>query len=284
MPCLLVQGLSNAQQHWGWVDRDNTAVRLHPTDFALLSVEVEQLPLLQQLLQRVAGYKDMHPDRRIRGSSNWQPEGPLAAAFSDGQLPQQQQEHHPALRQAAPGLKLIQEPAWQQQQQHSQQSPSLAGVHSLPSKQLLADAPDSVQQALASSKPVDKQPQPQPPAEQQVQPPTDEPAPDAADEDSIWSVSKPPGRMSTAHTIGLDPKNKADREAGYNKDELRRRRRGLLGWAADWWGGSSSGQEQQGLGRGVKESVSGVTALLEAPVLWKQGFSGKGIKVGVVGG
>lgn len=84
--------------------------------------------------------------------------------------------------------------------------------------------------------------------------------------------------MSTSHTIGLDPNSKADREAGYNKDELRRRRRGLLSWASGLWGGN--GQQQQGRkSRALRQAESRVTHLLEAPVLWKQGFSGKGIKV-----
>jgi hypothetical protein len=263
------------------VGRDNKAVQLHPTDFALLSVDPEQLPQLLKLLQHVPGFRDVHPDRRIQGVSNWQPEGPLAAAFSDAPLQQQQQQTHPALRQSPGALKLVQE-----------------AVAAMPSKQLLADAPvdgssqqgdpgssSSQQAAQQQQQGQQQQQQPQPPAEQAgVQPPT---AGDAVDEDgdSIWSVGKPPGRMSTAHTIGLDPKSKADREAGYNKDELRRkssRRRGLLSWASGLWSSSSSSSSSgRSSGRLLQQADTRVTHLLEAPVLWKQGFSGKGIKVGV---
>lgn len=259
------------------MSRANKAVQLHPTDFALLSTGAEQLPQLLQLLHHVPGFRDVHPDRRIQGVSNWQPEGPLAAAFSDASLQQQQTQKqqqqqaqtqtHPALRQPAGALKLVQE------------------VAAMPSKQLLADAPvdGSSQQGDpgGSSQQAAQQQQPQPPAEQAGVQPLTAATGDAdggGDDDSIWSVGKPPGRMSTAHTIGLDPKSKADRDAGYNKDELRRksRRRGLLSWASGLWSGGSSSSS----GRLLQQTDTRVTHLLEAPVLWKQGFSGKGIKVG----
>jgi hypothetical protein len=271
-----MQGLSAAQHHWSWVQRDNTAVQLHPTDFALLSVDEAQLPQLLQLLQQIPSFRDAHPDRRIRGSSSWKPEGPLAAAFSDGQLQQQQQQPaRPELRHAAGALKLTQEAAGSEEHSHTQPS-VLAGLQAMPTKHLLADAPDSSTQQAAQQQ---QQQQPQQPVEPPpVQPPTADA--DDAEGDSIWSVGKPPGRMSTSHTIGLDPNSKADREAGYNKDELRRRRRGLLSWASDLWGGSRQQQQQGGKTRALRQAESRVTHLLEAPVLWKQGFSGKGIKVG----
>jgi hypothetical protein len=145
----------------------------------------------------------------------------------------------------------------------------------MPTKQLLADAADS--QPTTGSSPAAS---PQQQQEQQPQP-LSETAANDAEGDSIWSTSKPPGRMSTAHTIGLDPHNKADRAAGYNKDELRKKRRSLLGWASGLWGGSQQQQQPAGhLGRALRQSDTRVTSLLEAGVLWKQGFSGKGIKVG----
>ena len=111
-------------------------------------------------------------------------------------------------------------------------------------------------------------------------------------------MSKPPGRWTTKPTIGLDPRNPADREAGMGREELRRssRRRGLL--ASSWQrlfgstssggGGGSSGdadgavQQQQGqrkFGRTLTAGSTAVTTLLEAGKLWDQGYSGKGIKV-----
>jgi hypothetical protein len=271
-----MQGLSAAQQHWSWVQRDNAAVQLHPTDFALLSVDEAQLPQLLQLLQRLPSFRDAHPDRRIQGSSSWKPEGPLAAALSNGQVQQQQQPARPELRHAAGALKLTQEAGGFKEDSDIQPS-VLASLQALPTKQLLADAPDSNSQQAAQQQPL----QPQPPAEAPpVQPPTVDADADAAEGDSIWSVGKPPGRMSTSHTIGLDPNSKADREAGYNKDELRRRRRGLLSWASDLWGGRRQQQQQGRKSRVLRQAESRVTHLLEAPVLWKQGFSGKGIKVG----
>lgn len=90
----LGKALAHLQQHWAWLERPNKAALQHPSDFALLSVAPLQLQVLRAALQQVSGFRDMHPDRRIRGLLNWQPEGELAAAFSNVQQ-QQQQQHHP---------------------------------------------------------------------------------------------------------------------------------------------------------------------------------------------
>jgi hypothetical protein len=272
-------------QGWSWVERANQAVQHHPSDFALLAVDEAQLEQVgQRLAAALPSFRDLHPDRRIRGSANWVPEGPLAAAFSDA--PQQVDAAGAALRQPPSALRLAQEP-------------SSSATAAMPSRVLLADG-DQAGSSKQQGAPVPGPAQQQPEQQQQQQQPAPVPAPDAAAaagendapaEDSIWHVSKPPGRMSTKHTIGLDPASKADRDAGYNKDELRRRkqrRRGLLAWAADWatgalWPQQSEGADSQrppGRRRLAADGDTRVTTLLEAPKLWKEGFSGKGIKVG----
>jgi hypothetical protein len=265
------------QQYWAWLERSNKAALQYPSDFALLSVAPLQLPALRLALQAVSGFRDMHPDRRIRGLLNWQPEGELAAAFSD--VAQQQQQQHPALRTQAGQLRMQQEPDFEQQRHQQQQQRSL-----------LADAEQPTQQ-----QPTDKQQQ------QQLGPPlapssssSADPAADGDDDaDSIWTVSKPPGRLTTKPTIGLDPRNPADREASMGREELRRssRRRNLL--SSSWqrlFGSSSSSSDEDGgvvrpdkgqrkLGRSLTAGSDTVTVLLEAGKLWDQGHSGKGIKV-----
>jgi hypothetical protein len=277
-----LQALSHLQQHWAWLERSNKAALQYPSDFALLSVAPLQLPALRLALQAVSGFRDVHPDRRIRGLLNWQPEGELAAAFSNV-AQQQQQQQHPALRTHAEELRMQQEPDFGQQRQQQQQQRSL-----------LADAEQPTQQ-----QPADKQQQQQ----QQGPPPvpSNSPSADQAvngddDADSIWTVSKPPGRLTTKPTIGLDPRNPADREASMGREELRRssRRRNLL--ASSWqrlFGSTSGGngdddgsivQQERGqrkLGRSLTAGPDTVTVLLEAGKLWDQGYSGKGIKVRV---
>eukprot|EP00775_Hariotina_reticulata_P005633 gene5633-5872_t len=80
------QGLKHLKGQWQWVDRANKALQ-YPSDFALISVSRPGLEQVQQALERVPGFKDLHPDKVIHGALKWQPEGPLAAAFSDAALP-----------------------------------------------------------------------------------------------------------------------------------------------------------------------------------------------------
>lgn len=275
---------------WAWVARPNKAAQRYPTDFALLAVQEAQLAAVTAALQQLEGFRDVHPDRRIRGSANWQPEGPLAAAFSDAPAHARQAAAAattgggggpPQTRQQAGGLRLKQEAP----RQHT--AAAAAAAAALPSRQLLGDDGDGGQ--AGSSKATAPAPSPAPGSSPVDAEPGQQPAEgqDGAGGGSIWDVSKPPGRLSTRPTIGLDPASKADREAGYNKDELRRRRRGLLAWAADTaagllWGGQQEQQQQHDGGSSGRRRLmqdTRVTTLLEAPKLWKQGYSGKGIKV-----
>jgi hypothetical protein len=272
-----LQALAHLQQHWAWLERPNKAALQHPSDFALLSVAPTQLQALRSALQQVSGYRDMHLDRRIRGLLNWQPEGELASAFSN--IPQQQQQQQ-QLR-APPGrIRMHQEPESGRQGQQQQLGRSL-----------LADAEQPTQQ-----QPVEQQQQQGPPPAAGSSAGASQAA-DAADEDadSIWTVSKPPGRLTTKPTIGLDPRNPADREESLGREELRRssRRRNLLAssWQRLFGGSSSSGdagdgvlqqgqhQGQRKLGRSLTAGSDAVTVLLEAGKLWDQGYSGKGIRV-----
>jgi hypothetical protein len=362
----VLQALAGVQQHWSWVERANRAVQMYPSDFALLSLSAQHMGSVQQRLRVIPGFRDVHADRRIRGSTKWRPEGPLAAAFSDaaGVL---QGRHHPAapmLRQQPAALRLLREPRFKGSTAAGAAGAGLA----MPSRLLLADqTPGSASSssqpspgAASSSSPVQPPvPGPVQPPQQEQQPQQEQASPEAdADGDAgdIWRVSKPPGRLQTRPTIGLDPASKADRAGGFNKDELRRRhravarrRRGLLAWAADTWQQCTQGswqqctlgQQPQGQGQALQEGApppaaqskytftstphpaagaqqpqpragaqqpqqkqysftsvpqsqaatqrrrlqangggdTRVTTLLEAAKLWKQGFSGKGIKV-----
>ncbi len=257
---LLTAALSGLTGHWAWQERPNKAATMLPSDFALLSVAACALQQLQTALQHVPSVRDVHLDRRLRGLRGWQPEGPLAHAVVDA-------AHLPLDAAAAGELRLVQQ------------------------RTLLADAPPPApaQQPIAADPQQSgqqQQQQQQPAAPGSAAHPTP-PAPED-DGDSIWSVSKPPGRLRTRPTIGLDPNNPADRESSWGKEELRRssRRRlqGLLDWGASaltrMLSGGSSGSTA---GRRVtSRSLTGdtlVTSMMAAEQLWNQGFSGKGIKV-----
>jgi len=144
----LLQGLNHLQGQWKWVDRVNKAVQF-PSDFALLAVSRPKLGQVQQALKQVPGFRDIHPDKAIRGALKWQPEGPLAAAFSDTALPagqvnparlrlRREGQHH-QLRHLQTGSNLQQgssspavgtptapSPVPQQEQQQGQQQPGAA--------------------------------------------------------------------------------------------------------------------------------------------------------------
>lgn len=250
------QALGHLQQHWTWLDRKNKA-QAYPSDFALLSVARPGVELLQQALQQVSGYKDMHPDRRIRGLKDWQPEGPLVAAFSDGFELQQQ----PLPEQNASGMRL--------QQQVAADMPEPAGsAGGMSGRQLIGDEEQaSSSKPAAPIAPSTSQPQQQGQQQQATS--------DNEYMESIWHTSKPPGRFTTKPTIGLDPSSPADREASQGREELRKRR-SLLSWSKDLLGAMTAGQRGRAL---ANPSDMRVTTLLEAKKLWDQGFSGKGIKV-----
>lgn len=258
---LLLQFLGHLKQHWTWLDRHNKAQN-YPSDFALLSIARPSLGQLQQALQQVAGYKDMHPDRRIRGLKNWQPEGQLAGAFSDSRAQPQQ-----LLKQPGASMRLRQGPADNQHRVYEN-----ADSSRIPSRQLFGDEdkPGVSGDQAGSSKPaVPSAPSPEQQQQQQ------QAVNDSDQAESIWTTSKPPGRLTTRPTIGLDPHNPADRAASQGKDELRKRR-SLLSWSQGVLAGLGTRQQGRSL---TGPGDTRVTTLLEAKKLWDQGYSGKGIKV-----
>lgn len=202
-------------------------------------------------MKQVADIKDIHPDRRIRGLKNWQPEGQLAPLFSDS-LQHQQQEQRFVQDRGASSLRLQRTTAGDSESEHQ-----------APMRQLLGDE-------LDTSEPLQAMPEQQ----QQQQQQTETKGSEGAAE-SVWTTSKPPGRFTTKPTIGLDPRNPADRAASQGKEELRKRR-SLLTWGKESLGVSKGHQR----GRRLSGSAdTRVTTLLEAKKLWDQGYSGKGIKV-----
>lgn len=252
---VLPQVLGHLRQHWTWLDRHNKAQN-YPSDFALLSISRPSLGKLQQALQQASGYKDMHPDRRIRGLKNWQPEEQLAAAFSDNSAQPQQ-----LLHQQGAHLRLQQGPA---DNQHSAYEIADSSRQLLGEEDKPGFSGDDAKPAAPAA------PSPELQQQQQQQAPNDN---DQAE--SIWTTSKPPGRFTTRPTIGLDPNNPADRAASQGKDELRKRR-SLLSWSQGVL--AALGTKRRGR-RLTDTSDTRVTTLLEAKKLWDQGYSGKGIKV-----
>ncbi|KIY97835.1 hypothetical protein MNEG_10128 [Monoraphidium neglectum] len=94
----------------------------------------------------------------------------------------------------------------------------------------------------------------------------------APDWDDVLSVKKPPGRLQTKPTIGLDPSDPSHRE------ELRRRLRLRLRWRRS----AARRRRARALLQGQDAGQGGgVAAMLSAPSVWEEGFTGKGVKVGV---
>lgn len=67
---------------WRWIDRANKAA-LHPTDFGIVSIQPATHAAVASRIQGMASVRDMHPDRRFTGHLNWVPEGPLRQAVFD---------------------------------------------------------------------------------------------------------------------------------------------------------------------------------------------------------
>ncbi|KAG2499417.1 hypothetical protein HYH03_002364 [Edaphochlamys debaryana] len=67
---------------WSWIDRHNPAAR-HPTDFALLSTSPDGEEGVRRRLQSAAGVRGVHADQRYTGRLAWAPEGELQGLVLD---------------------------------------------------------------------------------------------------------------------------------------------------------------------------------------------------------
>ena len=225
---------SGGRLEWRWVARRNRAAAL-PTDFALVELpDGPEARALAHALPRL--YKDVHPDRRLGG-------GALKS------LERRQLEAAAAAARRRLG---------------ERQGRALRGGGDGDGGPAPPPAPSPAPSPAAAG-----------PSQQQQQQ-QQQPGPGANDsggawEDDVLSVTKPPGRLRTRPTIGLDPSDPSQREQGGGRDgELRRRRkqrrrRALLA------GGATGG------GSGA----AGVAALVKAKEIWDQGHTGQGVRVGV---
>lgn len=184
----------------------------------------------------------MFPDKQYSGRLHWHPQGALKDLFVDSHILQHDSKHSEPAAVPAAAAAAAQSTGSQLSQPAASSTPLHNDHMVAPYRQLLTDGDNSLpaSNTAPTSPPVPAVTSPAPPDAQDT----------GLNVSHLFTVSKPPGRLTTKPTIGLDP---SDATA---KEELRRRSRSLL----------------------LSDKV---TDMLEAPKIWAQGFSGQHVKVGV---
>lgn len=226
---------------WFWVPRHNPAAA-HPTDFGLLALATGEAKRIGLGLSHLQAVRDVHADKRLSGSLLWSPEGPLAGAFADSRAARQ------ASSEGSSGSAASDTPA--------------ATARGLRSDAAAAAAAEGGKEEAAFDFSVQRGPG-RPITRFMME---DE---DTDDEDSPLSDHSKAGNAAVdGQSQGMDHTSGGERD--------------LLGMGRDVQEQAPEQQweqQREQRRRNLQRKTGTITSMLDAEVIWQQGFSGKHIKV-----